>query len=150
MEIIPLKTNQKEIALVRYDHKLKSSARLLMGIKSGIVRCPANLRAFEEAGEIDRIHAFGWVGPTTNWVDLYDWEPGGGTRYTLLYGKLSDYQYLLAWRQYGTDDRWMMIPEPGYLPSRDIESKLSANESDALGILKFFDLMGHAVGYPKR
>ncbi len=149
MEIVDLKTTESSPAVVRYDHRLAVSS-LAMSARSPIVRCPANLRAFEEAGEVDRIHAFGWLGPTDTWLDLYEFEPGNGSRYTLVYGKFSPSQYVLAWREHGTSDRWMLIAEPGYLHHTYVEEKFSANTADAVALLKFLDLMGHAVGYPKR
>jgi len=148
VKIVPLHT--PPIHPVSFDQRLKRSLLAGSSEPSPIVRCPANLRAFEDAGKLDEIHAHGWVGSTETWIDLYTWEPGTGDRYTLLYGRLSPSQYVLAWREYGTGDRWMLISEPGYIHHTYIEEKLDANQTDADQILKFLDRMGHAVGYSRR
>lgn len=150
MKIVPIKPRKNDPTVVHYDRRLKVSGLAVMPTPSPIVRCPANLRAFDESGDWHQIHAYGWTGDTNNWLDFYEWEPGTGDRYCLVYGKLSASQYVLAWREHGTADRWMLISEPGYLHHSYVEEKLSANTADAVGIMKFLDLMGHAVGYPRR
>jgi len=86
------------------------------------------------------------------WLDRWSWSPGNHTRYDLIYGC----------RQAGSDeDRrsefvvgylhrnvMMVFTEPGYLHHTYIEEKLGVNVADAVGIMMFLEMMGHAVGYP--
>ncbi len=149
MKIVPLSTAQDSPSVVQLCDRLRPSSFTTQPPTEDLVRCPANLRAFEDAGEIDRIHAHGWRGPIDNWVDWYDWEPGNGTRYSLIYGKINESKFFLCLRLYGLGDRFMVISEPGYLHHTYIEEKLDTNTADAVAVLKFLDLMGHAVGYPR-
>ena len=55
-------------------------------------------------------------------IGRYDWQPGNGTRYDLLYGKCGDY-YMIGWaNRQGAGGTFMM--------------------------LRFLEKMGHDVGYP--
>ena len=131
---------------------VKPSAKLTPQAEGvGLIRCPANLRAIEEIGEIDRVHALGWRGPIDTWLDLYHWEPGNSTRYALAYGKIYHPDrsiYLIGWTESRRGDPFFTFSEPQYLHHYYIEQALGINQADAVGILEFLARMGPGVGYP--
>lgn len=79
-------------------------------------------------------------------IGRYDWQPGNGTRYDLLYGKCGDY-YMIGWaNRHGAGGTFMMFSH--FLHYSYLAEKMNVNESDADGILRFLEKMGHDVGYP--
>ena len=94
-------------------------------------------------------------GTTGDYLDRYDWLPGNGTRYDLLYGSRDGSpeteddtrRYYLAHLTY--DPKHCMEFRDTYLHYTYVMDKLALNEADACGVLWFLERMGHAVGYPR-
>lgn len=79
-------------------------------------------------------------------IGRFDWQPGNGTRYDLLYGKCGDY-HMIAWAgRGGSSGSFMLFSH--FLHYTYLMEKMNVNSSDADGILRFLEKMGHDVGYP--
>ena len=76
----------------------------------------------------------------------FDWQPGNGTRYDLIYGSGDPYTQI-AWLKRGGSGGTLMLFSD-FLHYSYIMEKMDINIADAVGILKFLELQGHAVGYP--
>lgn len=76
----------------------------------------------------------------------FDWQPGNGTRYDLIYGGGGE-KSMIGWmRQGGSGGTVMLFTD--FLHYTYMMEKLGINIADAVGILKFLELQGHSVGYP--
>ncbi len=76
----------------------------------------------------------------------FDWQPGNGTRYDLIYSGDSS-KNLIGWlRMGGSGGRMMLFTD--FLHYSYIMEKMQINIADAVGILKFLEHQGHYVGYP--
>lgn len=78
----------------------------------------------------------------------YDWQPGNGTRYDLLYGRTGG-MWLITWLKHGGSAGPAMLFD-GYIHYTYLMEKLEVNIADATGILKFLEHQGIKVGYPER
>ncbi len=76
----------------------------------------------------------------------FEWMPGNGTRYDLIYGGGGE-KALIAWMHAGgSGGKIMMFTQ--FLHYSYIMEKMQVNIADAVGILKFLEYHGHDVGYP--
>jgi len=80
-------------------------------------------------------------------LSRYDWQPGNGTRYDLFYGTTAKDRAFVSWMLYGGAGGKSMAFS-SYLHYTYVMEKMQVGISDAVGILKFLEEMGHAVGYP--
>lgn len=81
-----------------------------------------------------------------NNVGRYDWQPGNGTRYDLVYGKCGDY-YMVGWaNRHGAGGDFMLFSH--FLHYSYLMEKMNVNAADADGILRFLEKMGHEVALP--
>jgi hypothetical protein len=87
----------------------------------------------------------------------FSWCPGDHTRYDLMYGRrMSEpaggdegVDYLLVHLNGMGKASAFIFREPTYLHYSYIMEKTGSNEVTAVGLLRFLERMGHAVGYPK-
>lgn len=79
-------------------------------------------------------------------VERYDWQPGNGTRYDLLYGNVGSYSFVTWLARGGSAGSTMLFSD--FLHYTYMTEKMNINEADAAGILKFLEHKGHQVGYP--
>ena len=77
----------------------------------------------------------------------FDWQPGNGTRYDLIYSSDSNYN-MIGWLQYGGSGNVMLFID--FIHYTYLMEKLHVNIADAVGILKFLDYQGHSVGFPSK
>ena len=80
-------------------------------------------------------------------LNHYDWQPGNGTRYDLYYGPAGKRTFV-SWMRFGGAGGISMVFD-SYLHYTYMMEKMQINISDAVGILKFLEEMGHDVGYPE-
>jgi hypothetical protein len=76
----------------------------------------------------------------------WDWQPGNGSRYDLIYGNIGDKNFLAWMRGGGSGGR--CIVWSSYLHCSYLREKLDINLADADGILLFLEKKGHKVGRP--
>jgi hypothetical protein len=79
-------------------------------------------------------------------TERYDWQPGNGTRYDLVYGEVGSY-FLITWLSKGGSAGPTMLFSD-FLHYTYMQEKMEINANDTAGILKFLELKGHDVGYP--
>ena len=77
----------------------------------------------------------------------YYWEPGNGTRYDLVFGKVGD-NNILSWMRLGGSGGKTIVWD-GFLHHTYIQEKMDLNEADAHGILSFLEIQGLEVGLPQ-
>ena len=91
------------------------------------------------------------------WLDRYDWRPGGDnpSPYELLYGcrgrgsELGE-EFVLCWlNDFMGGAMTCMVFGDIYLHHSYLEDKLNTNTVNAVALLQFLELMGHAVGHPR-
>ena len=75
----------------------------------------------------------------------YEWCPGNGTRYDLLYGKVGNTTFI-TYMRYGSGGLTCIVPD--YLHYTYLMEKTQINIADAAAILQFLERQGHPVGYP--
>lgn len=76
----------------------------------------------------------------------YDWQPGNGTRYDLIYGEVGN-KNLIGWMRQGGSGGCVMLFS-AFLHYSYVMEKMQIGIADAVGILKFLQHQGHEVGYP--
>lgn len=80
-------------------------------------------------------------------LSRYDWQPGNNTRYDLMYGTTEKGTAVVSWlRNTGAGGPTLVFRS--FLHYSYMMEKMQIRISDAVGILKFLEEMGHKVGYP--
>lgn len=80
-------------------------------------------------------------------VGRYDWQPGNGTRYDLVYAPVGD-RTMITWLRHGGSGGPSLLFSH-FLHYSYVTEKMQVNIADAVGILKFLEYQGHDVGYPQ-
>ena len=78
--------------------------------------------------------------------ERYEWCPGNGTRYDLVYNHVGE-KTMITWLNRGGSGGTTMLFSH-FLHHSYIQEKMKVNVADAVGILKFLERKGHSVGYP--
>jgi len=79
--------------------------------------------------------------------ERYEWCPGNGTRYDLIYGHVGT-KCMITWMHKGGSGGTAMLFSQ-FLHYTYVQEKMQINIADAAGILKFLEHKGHEVGYPE-
>ncbi len=78
--------------------------------------------------------------------ERYEWCPGNGTRYDLIYDQVGN-KTMITWMLRGGSGGTTMLFSH-FLHHSYVQEKLQVGVADAVGILKFLEHKGHEVGYP--
>ena len=76
----------------------------------------------------------------------YEWCPGNGTRYELLYGLVGGNTYI-TWMRFGGGSGVTSIV-PDFLHYTYLMEKMDISISDAVAILEFLNFNENKVGFP--
>ena len=75
-------------------------------------------------------------------IERYEYCPGNGTRYCLLFGELAEGRYLLAWLMNGDSGGSCVTFGSGIEESYLMEKMRIGNRTDANALLGFLRMMG--------
>lgn len=77
----------------------------------------------------------------------FDWEPGNGCRYHIIYGQLADGRFLLVWLNGYAGGKALRFAGDGCCDDGYLMDKMGIHEADAKALCMFLSTQGVATHY---